>query len=151
MFSFFILSRQLFLSPRKIVFFHCYHCQQWYFTSNLSIYLSPKSVTTSSDRCYYWQFNPKPSYFHHLEDGRVADIHEEAYPNENAKRTTIHHQSLVPMGRLKRGSAPQMLRYIYASPPNRPRWGILNRSGNTKQILPLTGDSVALECAPMPE
>ena len=126
-------------------FFHHYHRQRLNFPSNLSIYLSPMSVTFCSDRCYHQKFNPEPSYFHHLAGGRVKEVHEEASPNENEKRTTIHHQSLVPRGGLARGSVPQMLRYIYAPPQNRPR------SGDAKQILPLTGDAASLGRVPMPE
>ena len=144
-FSLFILLRQVFFSPRKMAFFHCYHRRQLTFPSNLSIYLSPTSVTCRSDLCYHRQFNPKPLYFHHLVGGRVAEVHEEASPNENAKRTTIHHLSLVPRGGLARGNVPQILRYIYALTQNRPI------SGDAKQILPLTGDSAALGHAPMSE
>ena len=107
------------------------------FPSNLPISLSPTSVTFSSDCCYHQRFNPKPSYFHHLAGGRVVAIHKEASPNENAKRTTIHHRSLVHKRRLARGSVPQMLQYIYAPPQNRPI------SGGAKQILPLIGDAAA--------
>ena len=68
----------------------------------------------------------------------MAAVHEEASPNENGKRTAIHHQSLVPRGRLARGSVPQILQYIYAPPQNR------LRSGDSKQILPLTEAAAAL-------
>ena len=113
---------------------------QWPFVFSIKMIdlLSPTSVTTHSDRCYRQQFNPKPSYFQHLAGGRVAEVHEEASLNDNAKRTAIHHRSLVPRGRFATGSVPQMLRYIYAPPQN------LSRSGDAKQILPLTGDDVAL-------
>ena len=121
MFSFFILSRQVFLYPRTLAFFHCYHRRLLSFPWNLSIFLSPMSVITCSDRCYHWQFNPKPLYFHHLAGGSVAAVHEEASPNENEKRTAIYHRSLVPRGRLARGSVPQMLRYIYAPSPKSPQ------------------------------
>ena len=135
----------IFFSPRAMASFHCYHCQQLNFPSNLSISLSPTCVTHRLDCCYHRQFNPKPSYFHHLAGGRVAAVHEEASPNENAKRSTIHHQSLVPRVRLTRGSVSQMLQYIYSPPQNR------SRSGGDKQILPLTWDAAALGRAPMPE
>ena len=38
--------------------------------------------------------------------GRLATDHEEASPNENAKRTAIHHRLLVPRGRITRGGVP---------------------------------------------
>ena len=52
---------------------------------------------------------------------------------------TDYHSSLIarPKGRLARGSVSQILWYIYAPPQNRPR------SGDTKQIIPLTGDAAA--------
>ena len=106
-------------------FFHCYHRQWISFPWNLSISASPTSVTTHSYRCYRQKFNPKLSYFHHLEGGRVSAVHEKASPNENAKQTAIHHRSLVPRGRFARGSVPQMLCYIY--PPSPPDRGVLNR------------------------
>ena len=107
--------------------FHSYHRRIFSFPSNLSIYLSPMSVSTRSYRCYHQKFNTRPSYFHHLGGGRVAAVHEEASPNYNAKRTVIYHRSLVPRGRPARGSVPQMLRYIYAPPPKTaPDQGMLN-------------------------
>ena len=75
----------------------------------------------------------------------MAVVHEEASPNENAKRTAINHRLIVPRGRIARGIVPQMLRYIYAPSQNRPI------SGDAKQILPLTGDSVVLANARMPD
>ena len=113
--------------------------------SNLSIYLSPTSVTTRLDFCYHWQFNSKPSYFHHLAGDRVEAVHEEASLNENEKQATINHQLLVPRWRLARGSVPQMLQYIYTPPQNRPI------SGDAKKILPLTGNDAALVRARMPK
>ena len=101
--------------------FYRYQCRGLSFPSNLSISSLPMILNTRSDCCYHLQFNPKPSYFHHLEGGRVAAVYEEASPNENEKRTCIHHRSLVPRGRLTRGSVPQMLWYIYAPLQNRPR------------------------------
>ena len=83
--------------------FHRYHCRRLSSPSNLLISLSPKSVTTRS-------------YFHHLEGGRVAEVHKEASSNYIAERTAIHHRSRVPKGWLTRGGVPQMLRYIYAPP-----------------------------------
>ena len=120
-FPFLSFQGKLFLSPRTMAFFHRYHCRRLYFPPNSSIYVSPTILTTSLNRCYHRQFNPKPSYFHHLAGGRVAAVHEEPNPNENSKRTSIHHRSLVPRERLARGSVPQILRYIYAPPQNRPR------------------------------
>ena len=76
----------------------------------------PSDPRLGGGGCYHRQFNTKPSYFHHLEGCRVAAVHEEASPNENAKRTAIHHQPLVPRGRLARGSVPKILWYIYAHP-----------------------------------
>ena len=137
MFPYFVLSRQVFLSPRKMAFFHRYLCRRLSFSSKSSIFLSPTSVTTRSDLSYYRQFNRKLFYFHHLVGGRVAAVHEEVSLNKNEKRTAIHHRSLVPRGPFARGSVPQMLRYILP-PQNRPR------SRDAKQILPLTGDSAAL-------
>ena len=145
MFYFFILSRQVFLSPRTMDVFHCYHRQRLYFPSNSSISLSPTSVTCRWDRRYHRQFNPKSLYFHHLAGGRVAAVHEEASTNDNAIRNNIYHRSLVPRGRLARGGVPQMLRYIYAPPPNRPI------SQDAKQILTFTGDAAALERACIPK
>ena len=110
-----------FFSPRTLALFQCYHRRRLTFPSNLSISLSPTSVTCHSDRCYHQKFNPKPLYFHHLGGGRVAAVHEEASPKENTKRTTIYHKSLVPRGRLTRGGASQMLQYIYAPPPKLPQ------------------------------
>ena len=137
-FFFFILSRQVFFSPRTMAFFCHYHCRRLSFPSNLSISLSPTSVTSCLDRFYRWQLNTKPSYFHHLLGVRVVAVHEEASLNENAKRTAICHRSLVPRGQLSRGSVPQTLWYIYAPPQSRPI------SGDAKQILPLTGYAAAL-------
>ena len=145
MFPFSVHSRQFFLSLKKMGFFYCYHRWRLYFPSNLSISLSPTSVTTRSYFCYHWQFNPKPSYSNHLVGDMLAAVHEEASPNENAKRTAIRYRSLVPRGRLARWIVPQMLRYIYAPPQNRPI------PGDAKQILPLTGDAAALLCVHMPK
>ena len=98
-----------FFSPRTMTFFHCYHRRRLSFPSNLSISSSPISVTTCSNSCYHWKFNPKPSYFHHLVGGRVPAVHEEASLNKSVKQNTIHNLSLVPRGWLARGSVPQML------------------------------------------
>ena len=106
--------------------FHLYHCQLLSFPSNLSISLSPTSVTTRSGRWYHRQFNPKTLYFHHLEGRRVAAVHEEASQIENVKWTSIHHLSLVPRGRLARGSVPQIIQYIYAPPKTATDQGVLN-------------------------
>ena len=54
--------------------------------------------------------------FHHLESGKVVAVCEEAFPNENVKRTTICHRSLVPRGRRARGGVPQIPRYICPTP-----------------------------------
>ena len=75
----------------------------------------------------------------------MAAFHEEAFPIENAKRTAIHHLSLVPRVRLARGSVTKIIRYIYAPTQNR------SRSGDAKQILPITGDAAVLVRAHMPE
>ena len=109
-----------------MVFFHRYHCRQLYFPSNLSISLSPTSVTTRSDRCYHRKFNPKPSYFHNFWR-RVAAVHEEAKTERECK--TDHHSSSIarPQGAAYEGSVTQMLWYIYAPPQNRPDQGMLNR------------------------
>ena len=136
--------KAIFLSPRTMAFFHCYHRRQLTFISNLSISLSLTSVTTRLDRCYHQQFNPKPSYFHHLADGRLAAFNEEASPNENAKRTNIHLWSIVPRGRLARGSVPQIIWYIYTPHQN----CLISR--DAKQILPVTGDATALARERMP-
>ena len=96
------------------------------------------SVTTQLDRCDQWQLNPKHSYFHHLAGGRVAGVDEEASPNENTKRTTIHYRLLVPMRRLARRSVLQMIQYIYAQPQT------CLKSGYAKKILPLTADTAEL-------
>ena len=69
-------------------FFQCYHSQQLTFPADLSISISPTSVTCRLDRCCHRQFNPKPLYFFHLAGGRVTVVHEEASPNKNKKRTT---------------------------------------------------------------
>ena len=98
-----------FFPPRTFAFFHHYHCRWFSFPWNLSILSSPTSMTTCSDLCYHKQFNLKFVYVHHLAGGWVAVVHEEASPNENAKRTVIHHQSLVPRGWIARGSVTQML------------------------------------------
>ena len=95
-FPFSSFQGKLFLSPRTVAFFRRYHRWRFSFPSNLSISLSPTSVTTCSDRCYHRQFNPKPSYFHHMTGCRVVAVHEEASPNENLKWTAIHHRLLVP-------------------------------------------------------
>ena len=50
------------------------------FSMALSISSLLMSVTTRSDRCYHWQFNPKPLYFHQLEGGRVEAFHEGGLP-----------------------------------------------------------------------
>ena len=136
---------KFFLSPRTMAFFHRYHRWRLSFPLNLSIYVSPTSVTTRSDFCYHWTFNTKPSYFHHFVGGRVTAVHEESPPNDNAKRTAICHRSLVPRGRLARGSVPQILQYIYTPPQNRPR------SGDAKHIIPLTGDAAVLARVRMPK
>ena len=104
-----------------------YHRRQLSFPLNLSIYLSPMSVTIRQDWYYHRQFNPKTSYFHQLVGGRVATVHEEASPNENKERTAIHQRSLVSRGWLARGSVPQMLRYIYTLPKTSLDQGMLNR------------------------
>ena len=49
-----------FFSPRKMDFFQRYHCWRLTFPSNLSVYLSPTSVTCRSDFCHHRKFNPKP-------------------------------------------------------------------------------------------
>ena len=116
-FPFSSFQGKLFLSPRIMTFFHCYHCQRFSFPLNLSISISPTSVTNCSDICNNQKFNTKPLSFHHLAGGRVPAVHREASPNENAKRTAIHHQLILPRGRLAKGSVPQMLQYIYAPPP----------------------------------
>ena len=120
-----------------MAFFHRYHRRRLTFPSKLSIYLSPTSVTCRLYHYLHRKFNTKPSYFHHLVGGRVVAVHEEASLNDNRIRTTIHHQSLVPMGRLARGSVSHMLWVIYAPHQNRPR------SGDAKQILPLTRNAAA--------
>ena len=145
MFSYLILSREVFSLSKDNGIFHRYHRRRLPSPSNSSIFLSPTSVTTRSVHCYYQQLNPKPLYFYHLAGVRVAAVQEEASLNEKSKRTAIHHQLLVPSGRIVRGSVPQMLRYIYAQPQNR------RISGDAKQILPLTGDAAALVPARMPK
>ena len=102
-------------------------------------------MNTRLDCCYHRKFNTKPLYFHHLAGVRGTAVHEEASPNDNEKRTTITHQSLVLRGRLTRGSVSQILQYIYAPPQNRPI------TGNSKQIPPLRGDAAEFGRAPMPE
>ena len=94
-FPFSSLQGNLFLSPRTMDFFHRYHHRQLTFPSILSISLSPMSVTTRLDCCYHRQLNPKPSYFHHFVDGRVAVLHEEASLNEiqNGPPLIIDHPS----------------------------------------------------------
>ena len=124
-----------YLSPRTIAFFNRYHRQQLPFPINFFISLSLMSVTTRSDCCHHRQFNLKPSYFHHLAGGRVEAVHEEASPNENTKWNAIHNRSLVPRGRLTRGSVPQILRYIYAPPQTDPDQGMLNRYLPSQEIL----------------
>ena len=101
-FTFVSFQGNFFHSPGIMDFFHCYHRQWISFPWNLSISASPTSVTTHSYRCYRQKFNPKLSYFHHLEGGRVSAVHEKASPNENAKQTAIHHRSQVPRGRFAR-------------------------------------------------
>ena len=107
--------------------FHRYHRRQLTFPSNLLISLSPTSVTCRSDRYYHQKSNPKTSYFHHLTGVRVSEVHEEASPNDNANEPSINHWSLVPRGRLTRGSVSQLLWYIYAHPKTAPDQGMLNR------------------------
>ena len=102
-------------------------------------------MTTRSYRCYHREFNPEPLHFNHLEGDRVAAVHEEASLNDNERRNAIYHWSLIPRGRITRGSVPQILRYIYAPPQKRPR------SGDGKQILPLTGYAETLARVCMPE
>ena len=121
-----------------MAFFYRYHRWRLSFPSKSLIYLLPPNVTNRSDCCYHREFNPKPSYFHHLAGGRVAAVHKEASPNDNEKRTAIHHQSLVPRGRLVRGSVPKMIRYIDTHPQKLPR------SRDAKHIIPLTGDAESL-------
>ena len=145
LFLFSSFQGKFFSSPRTMAFFRRYDRRQLSFPSNLLISLSTTSVTTCSDCCYHWQFNPKLSYFHLFAGGRVAAVHEEASPNDNEKLTTIHHWLLVPRGRFARGGVPQMFQYIGAPPQNRPR------SGDAKQILSLMRDAAALEHAPMPK
>ena len=125
--------------------FYRYHRRRLSFPSNLSISLSPTSVTTRLYCCYHRKLNPKPSYFHHLAGGRVAEVHEEASPNKKAKRAAIHNRLLTPRGGLARESVPQTFRYIYAPPQNCPR------SGNAKQIFPLMGDAAGLARERMPD
>ena len=130
--------RASFFLSKDNVLFHCYHRRWLSFPSQLLISLSPTSVTTRFDRCYHPKFNPRPSYFHHLAGGRVAAVHEEGSPDENIKRTAIHHQSLVPWGMLARRSVPKMLRYIPPQPPPTippPYKGILNRYSPLQEIL----------------
>ena len=126
-------------------FVYGYQHWQFYFPLNLLISLSPRSVTTRADCCYNQQFNPRPSYFHHLAGGRAEAVHDEASPNENTKRTAIHHQLLIPRVRLARVCVPQLIQYMYAPPQNRPL------SGDAKQILTCMGDAAALARMRMPE
>ena len=128
-----------------MAFFQRYYHWRLNFPSKLSISLSSTSVTCSLDCCYYWKFNTKPLYFHHLAVGRVAVVHEEASPNENVKRTNIHHRLLVPRGRLARGSVSKVLWYILAPPQKR------SRSGNAKHIRPLSRELALLGRATMPK
>ena len=143
-FPFSSLQGKFFFSPRTMAFFHCYHRRWSSFPWNLLVSSSPTSVTTRSDRCYHWQFNPKPSYFHNPAGGRDGSGPWGGLPEQECK--TDRHSSSVarPQGaaREEEGStnAP-----IYICPPPPPR------SGDAKQILPLTGDAVALACASMPE
>ena len=75
LFLFFHPLRQVFFSPRKMVFFHRYHRRRLTFSLIFLIALSPMSVTCCSDRCHHWTFKPKPLYFLHLAGGRVTAVH----------------------------------------------------------------------------
>ena len=121
-----------------MAFFHHDYHRRFSFSSNLSISSLRTSVITHSYPCHHWQFNPNPSYFHHLACGREVAVHEGASQNDNAKLTSICHWLIVPRGRLARRILHQMLRCINALPQNRPI------SGDSKHILPLNGDATAL-------
>ena len=126
-------------------------------------------MTYCSCRCHHRLFKSKPSYFHHLAGDRVAAVHEEASPiprrrsqrrwqtpqrqrrrrrpsrggrNECRRERKGPTRSREPIlrrqmrSRIGRKSNPAGKRQPGgASPPqNRPR------SGDAKQIIPLTGD-----------
>ena len=135
LFSFFILPRQVISLSKDNGVFHCYTHWQLSFPLNLLISLSPKSVTTRLDCCYHQKFNPKPSYFHHFSGGRVAAFHEEAFPIENAKRTAIHHLSLVPRGGSREGVLQKLSDIYTLQPKTAPDQGMLNRYFPSQETL----------------
>ena len=80
------------------------------FTVVLSVYSSPRSVTTRSDCCCCWHFNPKPSYFHHPTGGGVTADDKEATLNENAGADAVSFTSAILGGGYitdEEGAAPK--------------------------------------------
>ena len=133
------------LSPRTMEFFTVTTVDNWLFHQTYRFPYHPRVWPVVQIAVTIGNSIRSLRIFYHLEGVRVAAVHEEASPNENSKRTTIHHRLLVPRARIARGGVPQILWYIYAPPQNRSRYG------DAKHILPLTADAAVLRRAPMPE
>ena len=137
LFYFFLPFKASFSLQGQWIFFSVTTVDNWLFHQNCRFLYHPGVWPVVRIAVIIGNSFPSLRIFTIWRGGRVEAVHEEASLNENAIRTTIHHRSLVTRGRLARGSVSQILRYIYAPPQNRPR------SGDAKQILPLTGDATA--------